>query len=114
MHTEAFDLVGADRRGRLVAGDVEIAVDGLVAERSHPQMRNRHGLPRDGLVVDNSKSGMQFVPLCRQSLELVEGFGPVCRLCKNHVAERQRLVGAENPAAGKIPRDVLSLRRGQP
>ncbi len=100
MHSQPFELIGADTRGHGFPGLIKIKPDFISAEQSHRHPRHRDRLKRDLAIERNRNGGMQFVGLTRERPKLIGCGNATIGLIEQPVCQGQRLVGANDIMSG--------------
>src|SRR5690606_5415750 len=101
-----FDLVGADAGKRLVADTGKMTADEAGVELAHRQPRNADMAPQHLAVSDEHDGAVELVRLAREGKKTTARLFHVLRLVQHLVAQRERLVGADDNLARLALRDI--------
>src|SRR5262249_20018235 len=100
MNSDSFQLITSDTGSYSWPCGIEIALQKFFRKRSHGQAGYVAALVQDLPVPHHRDRRMQFMSLSAQGQELVVCSCAIFRLGEPGLAERQRLVRAEDDAAG--------------
>ena len=95
----AFDAVDADGLKKASAFDLEIVIQGHVAEGTHPEARVGNVGPGCRAGLKDGYGGDEGVEAAPEGLEVGSGFGEVSWLAEVLASTDEDLVGADNDVA---------------
>src|SRR5215212_9986509 len=94
LYPQTLDLIGADARAHRIAGSIEVAVQKIVGESPHGQLRAIVIFEQHRAVSRHGDGGMKCMRLAAQSDELVACRLLIRSLAEHSRAERECLIGA--------------------